>query len=138
MKIRYVEELPEASKWLELRKQAGLNAHERPLEVAQKGLDNSIYGVSVYDGTELIGMARIVGDGYTCFYLQDVIVSPNYQGYGIGNQIMLKMLEYLDNVDDNAIIGLMSAKGKEGFYERFGFVQRPTNELGSGMIKIRL
>lgn len=135
MNIRYVEELPDAARWLKLREIAGLKGHKRPLDIAQKGLDNSIYGVSVYDGTKLIGMARIVGDGYTCFYLQDVIVDPNYQGYGIGRQIMDRILKYLDNVEENAIIGLMSAKGKEGFYERFGFVQRPTDELGSGMIK---
>ena len=135
MNIRYVEELPDAARWLKLREIAGLKGHKRPLDIAQKGLDNSIYGVSVYDGTKLIGMARIVGDGYTCFYLQDVIVDPNYQGYGIGRQIMDRILKYLDNVEENAIIGLMSAKGKEGFYERFGFIQRPTDELGSGMIK---
>lgn len=135
MDIRYVEGLPDAVKWLKLREVVGLNGHNRPLDIAQKGLDNSIYGVSVYDGTQLIGMARIIGDGYTCFYLQDVIVHPKYQGHGIGRQIMNRILNYLDHVEENAIIGLMSAKGKEGFYERFGFVKRPNNELGSGMIK---
>ena len=29
---------------------------------------------------------------------------------------------------------LGASKGKEGFYEKFGFVSRPNEELGAGMI----
>lgn len=139
MNLRYVEGLPGAEKWLELRKTAGLNAYNRPIEVAQKGLDNSLYGISVYnDDNELVGMARVIGDGYTCFYVQDVIVRPNYQGKGIGKIIMRKIIAYLDNVEENAIVALMSAKGKESFYEQFGFIRRPNDTYGSGMIRKKL
>ena len=137
MDIRYVEGLPEASKWLNLRKLVGFNAYNRPLDIAQKGLDNSLYGVSVYDGDKLIGMARVIGDGYTCFYVQDVLVNPEYQGLGIGKNIMKKIVEFLDNVDQDAIVALMSSKGREGFYEQFGFVRRPNDNYGCGMIKLR-
>ena len=51
MNIRYVEELPDAARWLKLREIVGLKGHKRPLDIALKGFDNSIYGVSVYDGT---------------------------------------------------------------------------------------
>jgi len=30
-------------------------------------------------------------------------------------------------------IGLMASKGKEAFYERFGFVSRPNEKQGAGM-----
>jgi len=30
-------------------------------------------------------------------------------------------------------IGLFSAKGKEGFYNKFGFVERPNEKRGAGM-----
>lgn len=30
-------------------------------------------------------------------------------------------------------LNLMAAKGKEPFYEKFGFVQRPNENLGAGM-----
>lgn len=135
--IRYVEGLPEASKWLNLRKLVGFNAYNRPLDIAQRGLDNSLYGVSVYDGDKLIGMARVIGDGYTCFYVQDVLVNPEYQGLGIGKSIMKKIIKFLDNVDQDAIVALMSSKGREGFYEQFGFIRRPNDNYGCGMIKLR-
>lgn len=137
MDIRYVEGLPEASKWLNLRKLVGFNAYNRPLDIAQRGLDNSLYGVSVYDGDKLIGMARVIGDGYTCFYVQDVLVNPEYQGLGIGKSIMKKIIKFLDNVDQDAIVALMSSKGREGFYEQFGFIRRPNDNYGCGMIKLR-
>ena len=135
LNLRYVEELPCAEKWLKLRKTTGLNAYNRPIDIAQKGLDNSLYGISVYSNDELIGMARVIGDGYTCFYVQDVIVNPNYQGKGIGKKIMKKIMTYLDNVEENAIVALMSAKGKESFYEQFGFIKRPNDTYGCGMIR---
>jgi hypothetical protein len=33
----------------------------------------------------------------------------------------------------NTIIGLMAAKGKEAFYENYGFFTRPTENCGAGM-----
>lgn len=137
LKIKYVEERPTAKNWLKLRKTVGLYGHDRPLDIAEKGLQNSLYVVCVYDREELIGMARIIGDGYTCFYIQDVLVHPKYQGRGIGKEIMKRILEYIKDVDKTAIIGLMSSKGKESFYEKFGFIKRPNDKYGSGMIKIR-
>ena len=136
LEIRYVEEKPDAKKWLELRAIVGLYGHDRPLEIAKKGLENSLYVVCVYNGEELIGMARVIGDGYTCFYIQDVLVNPEYQGRGIGKEIMKRILNYLKDVDKTAIIGLMSSKGKESFYEKFGFIRRPNEDYGPGMIKL--
>lgn len=36
------------------------------------------------------------------------------------------------NPSNNEILG--ASKGKEAFYEKFGFVSRPNEELGAGMI----
>jgi hypothetical protein len=32
-----------------------------------------------------------------------------------------------------AYVALMAAKGKEGFYQKFGFEERPNDHLGAGM-----
>jgi hypothetical protein len=37
-------------------------------EVAQEALDNSIYSIVVIQNEEVVGMARIVGDGEMYFY----------------------------------------------------------------------
>ncbi len=35
----------------------------------------------------------------------------------------------------NLAVGLLCVKGKEGFYEKYGFVRRPTENYGAGMIR---
>jgi GNAT superfamily N-acetyltransferase len=72
------------------------------------------------------------------FHLQDIIVHPNYQRKGIGKIIVAELLNYVDTVSGkNTHIGLMSSKGREKFYTAFGFVERPTEKFGAGMIKIK-
>ena len=53
----------------------------------------------------------------------DVIVLPEYQGRGIGKELMKHVTEYIDSLsrDGGVFVNLMSAQGREGFYERFGF-----------------
>ena len=47
---------------------------------------------------------------------------------------MYKVMEYIrTHANNNTVIGLMAAKGKEPFYERYGFTIRSTDKLGSGM-----
>ena len=63
------------------------------------------------------------------------MVHPGYQNKGIGTQIMTSIMDYLyKHAVPNAYIGLMSKLGKSGFYERFGFVSRPNEKMGPGMI----
>ena len=38
-----------------------------------------------------------------------------------------------DNACEGAVVGLMSAKGKEELYEKFGFWKRPNENFGAGM-----
>ena len=44
------------------------------------------------------------------------------------------VMEYIrTHANNNSVIGLMAAKGKEPFYTRYGFTIRPDDRLGSGM-----
>lgn len=79
-------------------------------------------------------MARIIGDAGLVYYIQDVIVVPECQRQGIGAQMMDRVMEYIrEHASQNTTVGLMSAKGKEAFYEKYGFKARPTEKLGAGM-----
>ncbi len=76
-----------------------------------------------------------MGDGGIYFYIQDVIVLPEFQGQGVGKRIMDSLMEYLEeNANSRAFIGLMAAKGTAGFYMRFGFNERPSEGPGMFMI----
>ncbi len=76
-----------------------------------------------------MGMGRLVGDGAMYWYLQEIVVLPEYQGKGIGKSIVNRLLEHIKSaaVPGTIIdIGLTAVKGKEPFYEKFGFLVRST------------
>lgn len=106
-------------------------------KVSEKALANTMYSVSVYDDDKIIGYGRIIGDGICFLYIHDVMVIPKYQNKKIGSQIMNKLLEKVNKIKiENPYVRvyLGASKGKEKFYERFGFIKREDANLGSGMI----
>lgn len=124
-----------AKAFLALRESAGwAGATEKQVE---KGLNKSLFTVAAMLNEQIIGMGRLIGDGFNIWYIQDVIVFPEYQGKGVGQAIMKRLIKYAEDnsLSNTAItIGLMSAKGKEGFYSKLGFRVRPNDKEGAGMV----
>lgn len=108
----------------------------REPEDMQQGLDGSLYAVCATLSGEIVGTARVVGDGRTVFYVQDVIVLPEHQRRGVGKAMMKKVMAFIaSQACRGAVVGLMAAKGREPFYEQFGFFTRPNERHGAGMIQ---
>lgn len=106
-----------------------------PPEDVRKALEGSLFTLSVLDGRETVGIARVVGDGRVAFFIKDVVVDPGRQGAGIGRILMDAVLGYIRQAAcSRAYVGLMAAPGTEGFYEKFGFIRRPAPGLGHGMV----
>ena len=96
------------------------------MELVERALANNLYDVIAVKDDEVIGMGRLVGDGVMYWYLQEIVVLPEYQGEGIGTAIVNKLLEYISEHTEEGnftSVGLTAAEGKEGFYERFGFAK---------------
>ena len=103
---------------------------------AAKSIENTAFIVCVRDGEKAIGMARIISDYSYVNYISDVVVLPEYQGEGLGREIMSRIMTYINENTEQGqgkYIALMAAKGKEGFYEKFGLMKRPTDDFGCGM-----
>jgi GNAT superfamily N-acetyltransferase len=95
------------------------------------GLASSLFSCVVEHAGEVVACARVVGDGGMYFYVQDVIVVPEYKGRGLGAQVMEAVVRYLEGAArPGAFVGLMAAQGAEGFYERYGFQRRPDDRPG--------
>ena len=119
---------------MRLRRAADWNEISR--RQAKAGLKNSVCALSAVCGGKTVGMARVVGDGGYVALIVDVVVLPEYRGRGIGTKLMELLMERVcDTVRDGEGImaQLMAARGREGFYGRFGFTARPSGSLGSGM-----
>lgn len=76
-------------------------------------------------------------DFCTDAYITDVIVSPEYQGQGLGIMPVRDILDYIrTNASEGTRIScsLYANKGKEEFYKRSGFEKLPNDKYGFGMI----
>jgi len=103
--------------------------------VVEKALENDLYSVCITDKGKLIGVGRVIGDGAMYFYIQDIIVIPEYRKKGIGRLIMASIDNYIqNNAYNNSFIGLMAADGVKGFYTKFGFAERRDNRPGMSKI----
>ena len=106
-------------------------------KISKKALNNTYYSVSIYDDNKIIGYGRLIGDGICFMYIHDVMVMPEYQNKKIGTSIMNKLIEKIETIkkeNPGVRVYLGASKGKEGFYKRFGFIERQDANLGPGMI----
>lgn len=69
---------------------------------------------------EIIAMGRVISDGASDAYIQDVVVLPSYRGLGIGRELIHRLtLHCLKH--DLGWIGLVAEPGTAHFYERSGY-----------------
>ena len=132
MTIAIIEQLPSPADYNRLRAAVGWGEYD--LALVERALPQSLYGMCAWKGDELVGMARIIGDGGMVYYIQDVIVLPGHQRQGIGTALMDHIMAWVRaHASRNTIVGLMAATGKESFYEKYGFSRRPDERHGAGM-----
>ncbi len=68
----------------------------------------------------IIGMARVISDGYSDAYIQDVTVLESYRGRGIGSELVRRLTQFCVS-RKIAWIGLVAEPGTQGLYEELGF-----------------
>lgn len=94
------------------------------MDHAKKALQNGLINVSAIYNGKLVRMGRLVGDGAMYWYLQEIIILPQFQRKGIGTMIVNHLVDYAranSVIGKFTTIGGVSAKGKEPFYEKMGF-----------------
>jgi ribosomal protein S18 acetylase RimI-like enzyme len=96
---------------------------QKPPDGLKVSFSNSMYKCFVYDSGTLIAAGRALADGVDCSYICDVAVHPDYQGQGLGKQVVMKLVDF--SKDHRKII-LYAAVGKEPFYLKLGFKRMAT------------
>jgi ribosomal protein S18 acetylase RimI-like enzyme len=71
-----------------------------------------------YEDT-LVGFLRAITDYSYCCYISDIAVDKEYQGLGIGKELLRLLRDKLGEEEIKYI--LTSAPNAEGFYEKVGF-----------------
>lgn len=135
--ITIVENDITVSEYLDMR--ARVNWRKLSEKQAELAIRNSLYIVKAIDENgQMVGIGRVVGDGAVICYIQDLIVDPKYQKQQIGSLMISKLIAFVESIREDGtqmMLCLMCAKGREAFYEKHGFMARPNNELGPGMIQ---
>lgn len=98
----------------------------------ERSIRNSTYVVTAWEGEELVGLARTISDDVSIFFLQDILVHPEYQRRGIGRRLLENCLARFEHVRIKALLTDDEAHVKK-FYESLGYVntknlkKRPLN-----------
>lgn len=82
--------------------------------------ENSLYLLGAFDGEQMVGFARAVGDGEHIVLVQDLIVLSEYQNRGIGSGLFEKTMKKFTNVRTFMIITDIEDKKNQVFYQKFG------------------
>ncbi|WP_077755347.1 GNAT family N-acetyltransferase [Shewanella psychrophila] len=135
--LSVVQEVAPVDDFIRLRYISGLTP--RPREAVVRGLPCSLYGVYVrVDDSNLehqiIAMGRVVGDGVLNFEIVDIAVDPDYQGQGLGREIMQQIMNYLEReAPIGAYITLMA--DVPDLYNKFGFKLSSPESEGMYIVK---
>lgn len=81
---------------------------------------NSLMVVSAWADNQLVGLVRVVGDGETIIYIQDILVDPKFQSQQVGTELMNRVLSQYPAVRQKVLL-TEEAPDVRHFYEKFGF-----------------
>ena len=83
---------------LSLYSSVGWTAYTESPEALRRGFGISLLTLAAYEGDQLLGIIRVVGDGYTIVWIQDILVFPDQQRKGIGSVLIQAVLERFSHV----------------------------------------
>lgn len=125
---------PSVDEFIQLRENVGWGRCS--LNQAELAIKNALFHFTLRHRDRLIAMVRVIGDGALNFYIQDLIVEPEYRQLGIGKRLMDKVEAEIRSIaEDGATIGLFAAQGKEEFYRQMGYQARSGESLGLAFCK---
>ena len=77
---------------LHLYQAVGWTNYTNQPQMLEQALSHSLATYLARDGEEIVGLVRLVGDGFSSVFVQDLIVLPSYQRQGIGSNLMKEAL----------------------------------------------
>ena len=120
-KIKFVKNWPD-TEILELYKAGGWwkdHYDKSGIKYLIKG--SFVFAVVVDKKTgKTIGMGRVLSDGISDAYIQDLVILQEYRNKGIGKKLVKKLIDYCKSKNIHWI-ALISEPNQEEFYKKIGF-----------------
>ncbi|VND09762.1 GNAT family N-acetyltransferase [Streptococcus pneumoniae] len=117
---------------LHLYQAVGWTNYTHQPQMLKQALSHSLVIYLALDGDAVVGLIRLVGDGFSSVFVQDLIVLPSYQRQGIGSSLMKQALEDFKEAYQVQLATEQTEKNV-GFYRSMGFETLSTYDC-TGMI----
>ena len=119
---------------LALYKSVGWSGYTDNPGMLKNAFAGSLKVLAAYEHDTLIGIIRLVGDGCSILYIQDLLVTPDHQRHGVGTALIKAALELYPNVYQTVLMTDDTEKTKS-FYAKAGFCN--ITDIGcTGFMKI--
>ncbi len=126
------QELVNINDVLHLYQAVGWTNYTHQPQMLEKSLSHSLAIYLALDGEAIVGLVRLVGDGFSSVFVQDLIVLPSHQRQGIGSALMKEALGDFKEVYQIQLATEQTEKNL-GFYRFLGFETLSTYDC-TGMI----
>lgn len=102
-------------------------AKNRSREDIAIAIENSNPVVTVWDKERLIGCARATSDGIFRATIWDVVIHPDYQGFGLGSRLVETLISHphLNRVERI----YLTTTHQQNFYKKIGFEENTTTTM---------
>ena len=117
---------------LHLYQAVGWTNYTHQPQMLEQALSHSLAIYLALDGNAVVGLVRLVGDGFSSIFVQDLIVLPSYQRQGIGSSLMKEALKDYKDAYQVQLVTEETERTLE-FYRFMGFETLSTYDC-AGMI----
>ena len=100
--------------------EVGWTAYTKDMAALKAGFLHSLLVLAAYEGDELLGILRAVGDGFTVVFVQDIVVFPARQRRGVGTALLKALCERYPDVRQIELT-TDDTPETEAFYRSAGF-----------------
>ena len=105
---------------LHLYQAVGWTNYTNQPQMLEQALSHSLVIYLALDGDAVVGLIRLVGDGFSSVFVQDLIVLPTYQRQGIGSALMKQALGDFKGAYQVQLVTEQTEKNVR-FYRSIGF-----------------
>lgn len=126
--------LPTTDELVTLYDAVGWQAYTREPDSLARGVQGSLHVVTARRDGRLVGLARIVGDGATICYLQDVLVHPDARRLGVGSRLVEAVFSPYAQVRQQVLV-TDDEPGQKAFYEALGFLDYAATFSGRTFVR---
>ena len=105
---------------LDLYNSVGWISYTKNPEMLKNAYAHSLKVYGAYENDKLLGIIRVVGDGYSVIFIQDILIKLEYQHKGIGTALLQRILDDYKDVYQKHLITDNTEKTIQ-FYRSLGF-----------------